>query len=72
MTRPCQMAGGCPSEAVLTARIHRVGDRPLCQRHFDWLVSQMGEDCRALEPNAFLPAWRQRSLKRDETARVLA
>lgn len=70
--KPCQFAGGCGHEAVLTARIHRVGDRPLCQRHFDWLVSQMGEDCRALEPDAFVPAWRARSLKRDETARVLA
>lgn len=65
--KPCLMAGGCPQPAVLTARIHRVGDRPLCQRHFDWLVSQMGEDCRALETNAYVPEWRRRSLRRDLT-----
>lgn len=65
--RPCQMAGGCGHEAVVTARIFKVGDRPLCQKHFDWLVSQMGEDCRALETNAYIPAWRERSLSRDET-----
>jgi len=70
--KPCQMAGGCYHEAVVTARIYRVGDRPLCQQHFDWLVSQMGEDCRALDVNAYVPAWRKRALQRDETARGLA
>lgn len=63
------MAGAqCPHEAAVTARIHRVGDRPLCQSHFDWLVSQMGEDCRALDLYAFIPEWKRRSLARDMTA----
>ena len=67
--KPCASAGqACPREAVLTARIYKVGDRPLCQKHFDWLVSQMGEDVRALETNAFVPAWKARSLRRDLTA----
>jgi hypothetical protein len=70
--KPCLMAGGCPHEAVVTARITMLGDRPLCQAHFDWLKSQMGDDCRALEPNAFVPEWRQRGLARDFTGRVLA
>jgi hypothetical protein len=70
--KPCQMAGGCPREAVLTARITFVGDRALCQHCFDFLVSQMGEDCRALDPNAFVTLWRRRDLARDETSRVLA
>jgi hypothetical protein len=60
--KPCQMAGGCPREAVLTARITLVGDRSLCQHDFDFLVSQMGEDCRALDPNAFVPEWRKHNL----------
>lgn len=71
--KPCRSAGGqCPHEAVVTARITGVGDRDLCQPCFDWLKSQMGEDCKALEPNAFVPAWRQHSLARDFTGRVLA
>lgn len=71
--KPCQMAGGqCPHEAVLTARIVKIGDRPLCQAHYDFLRSQMGEDCRPLEPNAFVPTWRTRGLARDVTGRVLA
>jgi hypothetical protein len=70
--RPCQMAGGCPREATVTARITFVGDRSLCSHCFDFLVSQMGEDCRALDPNAFVPQWRRNSLAKDLTGRVLA
>lgn len=71
--RPCRSAGAqCPREAVLTARVGRIGDRDLCRECFDFLVSLMGEDCRELDPNAYVPEWRQRSLQRDLTRRASA
>ena len=67
----CGMAGAqCPREATLTVRIAGVGDRHLCAEHHEWMVS-MGMDVRVLDPNAFVPAWRERSLARDTTGRVL-
>jgi hypothetical protein len=70
--KPCASAGTpCPREAVLTARIPMVGDRALCQECHDAYVA-MGLDLRVLEPNALVPLWRQRSLARDFTGRVLA
>jgi hypothetical protein len=70
--KPCASAGRpCPREAVLTARIARIGDRPLCQECHDTYVA-MGLDITVLDPNAFVPEWRQRSLARDMTRRVLA
>jgi hypothetical protein len=70
--KPCASAGKqCPREAVLTARIPMVGDRALCQECHDAYV-EMGLDIRVLEPNALAPLWRQRSLARDMTGRVLA
>lgn len=66
--KPCRSAGTqCPREAVLTARITGIGDRSLCQACFDAYKTLMGEDIRALEPNAFVPAWKERSLARDFT-----
>lgn len=71
--KPCANAGRpCPREAVLTARIAQVGDRPLCQQCFVGLKGLMGEGIRALETNAFVPEWRTRGLSRDFTGRVLA
>jgi hypothetical protein len=65
--KPCASAGRqCPREAVLTARIPMVGDRSLCQSCHDEYVA-MGMDVRVLDPNAFVPLWRQRSLVRDFT-----
>lgn len=64
----CGSAGRqCPREATLTARITGVGDRNLCRECFDAYVVLMGEDCRPLEANAFIPAWKQRGLARDFT-----
>lgn len=69
--KPCQSAGAqCPHEAVLTARIAGIGDRALCRACFDSYVA-LGMDIRELDPNEFVPAWRQRDLSRDMT-RVLA
>lgn len=68
--KPCTFAGGCPHQAVVTVRIAHVGDRAVCAAHRDWMTSQ-GMDYRVLETNAFVPAWRQRDLRRDLT-RVLA
>lgn len=69
--RPCQMAGTpCPREAVVTARIGGVGDRPVCQSCFETMTG-LGMDVRALDPNAYVPEWRQRDLARDMT-RVVA
>ena len=61
--KPCLMAGGqCRREATRTVRIDGIGDRPMCTYHADWIVLQgMG---RTLEPNAFVPEWRTRDLKR--------
>lgn len=70
--KPCASAGKpCPREAVLTARIAKVGDRALCQSCHDEYVA-LGMDLRVLDPNAFVPQWRQRDLRRDLTASVLA
>lgn len=66
--KPCASAGRqCPREAVMTARIPGVGDRPLCLACHDTYVA-MGMELRVLDPNQFVPAWRQRSLARDMTA----
>ena len=70
--KPCASAGRqCPREAVLTARIAHIGDRPLCQPCHDEYVA-LGMEMRVLEPNAYVPEWRTRSLARDMTGRVLA
>jgi ornithine carbamoyltransferase len=62
--KPCTSAEQCHREAVLTARIPNIGDRAMCQSCFDGYVA-MGMDIRALEPNAYVPEWRQRSLAKD-------
>ena len=68
--KACAAAGRqCPREAVLTARLAGVGDRPLCRDHFDAYVA-LGMDIRVLDPNAYVPEWRQRDLRRDFTARL--
>lgn len=64
------MAGGCPREATVSVRMAGIGDRSLCAAHLDWCRS-MGMDLRVLEPNAYIPEWRQRGLARDFTGRVL-
>lgn len=60
----------CGREAVLTARLFRVGDRSLCRPCFDTYVA-LGMDIRELAAETVVPAWRQRSLARDDTGRVL-
>jgi hypothetical protein len=65
----CQSAEQCYREATLTARLFRVGDRSLCQPCFDTYV-RLGMDVRELDA-AVVPAWRQRSLARDNTGRVM-
>lgn len=71
--KTCQSAGRqCPHEAVFTARIAGVGDRPLCQSCFDGYRVLMGEDIRAIDPNAYVPTWRTRGLARDESGLVRA
>jgi len=66
--KPCGFAGGqCPREASVTARISGIGDRHLCAEHLAWMQSA-GMDLRVLEPNAFVPEWRTRSIRRDLTA----
>lgn len=69
--KPCQSAGRpCPREAVLTARIAGIGDRPLCRECFATYVS-MGMDLRELETNAYQPTWyAQRRFSRDLSGRV--
>jgi hypothetical protein len=69
--KPCTFAGGCPREAVVSIRIATIGDRHVCQQHHDWM-QQQGMDFRVLEPNAFIPEWRTRSLVRDLTPRTAA
>lgn len=70
--RICRSAGRqCPREATVTVRIFKVGDRDLCQQCHDDLVA-MGMEIRVLEPNAFVPQWRQRLGAKDMTARVLS
>lgn len=65
--KPCASAGRqCPREATVTVRIARVGDRSLCRECHEWMVAQ-GMDVRELEPNAYVPMWRQRDLRRDLT-----
>lgn len=68
--KPCMMAGGCHREATVTVRIAGVGDRPVCREHHEWMVSA-GMDIRELPAEAFVPLWRQHSLARDTTGRVL-
>lgn len=69
--KPCAMAGGqCPHEATTTVRIDRIGDRPLCPDHAQFVVGQgFG---RVLETNAFEPAWKKNLRAVDMTGRVLA
>lgn len=69
--RHCQMAGGqCPHEAVVTVRIDRIGDRPLCRPHADFVVT-IGFG-RELDPNAYVPRWVGNLRAVDQTGRVLA
>jgi hypothetical protein len=68
--RPCRFPSGCPREAAVTVRIASVGDRDVCREHHEWMTAQ-GMAFRVLEPNSFVPEWRQRSLQRDTTGRVL-
>lgn len=68
--KPCTMAGGqCPHEAVATVRLDHIGDRPLCAEHRDFVL-RMGMG-RELPTNAFVPAWKQRGLARDESGRLV-
>lgn len=60
----------CGREAVLVARLAGVGDRPLSRECFDTYVG-LGMDIRELPAETVVPAWRQRSLARDDTGRVL-
>lgn len=62
----CQFAGGCTAEATVVVRIADHGDRHVCEPHFAWMT-ESGMAVRRLEPDAFVPAWRQRDLARDET-----
>lgn len=65
--KPCQMAGRqCPNDGTVLVRIADVGDRLVCEADFEWMVGA-GMAVRRLEPDAFVPAWRQRDLARDET-----
>lgn len=65
--KPCGMAGPqCPREATATVRIAGIGDRHLCAEHLAWMQAH-AMDVRVLEPNAFVPEWRTRSLARDMT-----
>lgn len=67
----CAMAGApCPNEATITVRIAYVGDRALCQPDYETMVA-LGMPMRVLSPDEFVPAWRTRSLLRDDTGRVL-
>jgi hypothetical protein len=69
--KPCQCAGpGCFRQAVLVARLAGIGDRPLSRECFDTYVG-LGMDIRELGDDVVVPAWRQRSLARDQTGRVL-
>ena len=59
--KPCGWANACPHEATVSVRLAGIGDRSLCQTHYDWAVAN-GMDLRVLDPNAFVPAWKKRSL----------
>jgi hypothetical protein len=69
--RPCQCADGkCFREATLVARVMGNGDRPMARECFDSYVA-MGLVIRELPAETFVPLWRQKSLARDTTGRVL-
>ena len=65
--KTCRMAGAqCPHEATNTVRIDGVGDRDLCADHTRIVTEELGFG-RVLDPNAYVPEWRKRSLVRDQT-----
>jgi hypothetical protein len=64
----CRFTHDCPNEGTILVRIHGVGDRRVCADHLRWMA-ETGMDHRRLDIE-FVPQWRQRDLKRDETNAV--
>ncbi len=63
----CQMAGEhCPETETEVLRITGVGDRRICGGHV-LVLDRLGMHYRRLDDDAPKPAWRQRSLARDES-----
>ena len=67
---PCGFADPCFQAATVSVRLAGIGDRHVCQAHYEWMVQQ-GMDLRVLDPHSPVPEWRKRSLARDFTGRVL-
>jgi hypothetical protein len=65
MNALCRFPHDCSKDGTNLVRIHTIGDRRVCDDAVRWMT-ETGMDFRSLDIE-FVPQWRQRDLKRDET-----